>query len=242
MKQAICMKWGTLYGPEYVNRLYSMVRRNTTGDLHFVCLTDDPTGVGEEVRCLPCPTVPMKHPWCNTGWRKLALWQPQLYDLRGTFLFMDLDVVIVDSIDELFTWGDGFCVMRNWTQPKKKIGNTSVFRYEIGSHPEIWEGVLAQRDELVPQHINEQTYISNVVSRMSFFPEPWCALFKVHCVPRSVPMRWLREPCYPEGTKVVAFPGNPNPPDAAAGIWPAKWYKKFYKHIRPARWVSEHWR
>jgi hypothetical protein len=41
---------------------------------------------------------------------------------------------------------------------------------------------------------------------------------------------------------VVAFPGNPNPPDAAAGIWPAKWYKKFYKHIRPARWVSEHWR
>ena len=27
---AVCMKWGTRYGPEWVNRLYGMVERNTT--------------------------------------------------------------------------------------------------------------------------------------------------------------------------------------------------------------------
>ena len=26
----ICMKWGTKYGAEYVNRLYNMVKRNLT--------------------------------------------------------------------------------------------------------------------------------------------------------------------------------------------------------------------
>lgn len=242
MKQVICMKWGTLYGAEYVNRLYAMVRRQITGDLHFVCLTDDPEGVREEVNCLPCPEVPMSEPWCRTGWRKLALWMPKLHDLEGTFLFLDLDVVAVNNMDELFTWGEDFCVMRNWTQREKEIGNTSVFRFEIGRHPYIWDGVVEHGDELIPMHQNEQTYISNVISNMSFFPDPWCALFKVHCVPRFVPLRWLREPMYPAGTKVVAFPGDPNPPDAAAGRWPVKkWYKKLYKHIRPARWVQEHW-
>ena len=45
LRNVICMKWGTKYGPEYVNRLYAMVRRHLTGDFRMVCLTDDPTGI-----------------------------------------------------------------------------------------------------------------------------------------------------------------------------------------------------
>jgi len=41
----LCMKWGTKYGPEYVNRLYGMVRRHLKGDFRFVCLTDRSDGV-----------------------------------------------------------------------------------------------------------------------------------------------------------------------------------------------------
>ena len=44
-KNILCMKWGTKYGPEYVNRLYGMVRRHLSGDFNFVCLTDDSQGV-----------------------------------------------------------------------------------------------------------------------------------------------------------------------------------------------------
>ena len=43
------MKWGTKYGPEYVNRLYGMVRRHLRGDFRFVCFTDDVTGIRPEV-------------------------------------------------------------------------------------------------------------------------------------------------------------------------------------------------
>ena len=32
----VCMKWGTRYGPEWVNRLAAMVRRNTTWTVRFV--------------------------------------------------------------------------------------------------------------------------------------------------------------------------------------------------------------
>ena len=43
------MKWGTKYGPDYVNRLYAMVRRHLSGDFKFVCLTDDSKGIRSEV-------------------------------------------------------------------------------------------------------------------------------------------------------------------------------------------------
>ena len=240
-RQVMCMKWGTLYDADYVNRLYSMVRRNVTGDLDFVCMTDDATGIREEVRCLPCPEVPQLGDKQNQTWRKLALWQPQLYDLKGEFLFLDLDIVVVDNIDDLFHWGEGFCVMRNWTQPDKRIGNTSVYRFAIGSHSYLWQRLIDDPDAVL-RFANSQTYISHTVTQMSFFPDEWCRLFKVHCVPRGVVRRWFVEPQYPQGTKIVAFPGSPNPPQAAAGRWPAPWYKRWYKHIRPTRWIEEHWR
>ena len=34
-RHILCMKWGTKYGPEYVNRLYAMVRRHLQGDFNF---------------------------------------------------------------------------------------------------------------------------------------------------------------------------------------------------------------
>ena len=43
-KTVICMKWGARYPAYFANRLYSMVRRNVTGDLRFVCFTDDHEG------------------------------------------------------------------------------------------------------------------------------------------------------------------------------------------------------
>ena len=69
----VCLKFGTKYGPEYVNNLYSGLRRgrlladqepNTHGgtdsrgaldDFRFVCYTDDPIGLcdGVEVHLLP---------------------------------------------------------------------------------------------------------------------------------------------------------------------------------------------
>ena len=39
------MKWGERYPAHFANRLYNMVRRNVTGDLRFVCFTDDKEGV-----------------------------------------------------------------------------------------------------------------------------------------------------------------------------------------------------
>lgn len=49
----ICLKHGNKYGPEYVNTLESMVRRNCTMSFEFVCFTDDPKGINSTVRIMP---------------------------------------------------------------------------------------------------------------------------------------------------------------------------------------------
>jgi len=63
----VCMKWGTRYGPEFVNRLYSMVRRNTTWNIRFVCFTDDTNGINPEIECQPLPKFDYDRDLAFTG-------------------------------------------------------------------------------------------------------------------------------------------------------------------------------
>jgi len=248
MKQVISMNWGTAYGPEYVNRLYSMVRRNVTGPFRLVCLTEKTDGIRSEVECYDCPTLDIPNALRNAGWRKLTLWDHHVAGLEdgSEALFLDLDIVITSNIDSFFEQRDehenDFVVCRNWTQMDKRIGNTSVYRFTVGSHPYLLHNMLENSEEIFAKYPNSQTYISGAIQpgSMSFWPDGWCCSFKVHCVPKGI-KRWFHEPVLPNGTKVVAFPGVPNPHDAVAGHWPSPWFKKFYKHIRPTQWVVQNW-
>ncbi len=243
MKQIICMKWGTVYSVDYVNRLYSMVARNITGPFRFVCLTDDANGMRPEVIARPCPVIKLPAPYNNRPWRKITLWGKEVPGLEaGDALFIDLDVVVTASIDDFFTFEPtkSFVVAHNWTQPNDVVGNTSVYRFRVGSHPELLSRLEADPEAMLGKYCNSQTYTSRTIGEVTFWPEEWCRSFKVHCVPKGLKRYWV-EPPLPKGARIVAFPGSPNPPDALKGQWPAPWYKRIYKQFRPARWVEEHW-
>ncbi len=243
-KQIVCMKWGELYGAHYVNRLYAMARRHLAGPIRVVCLTDDRAGIREEVECFDCPSIDAKPPHDLRGWRKLVLWAPEVADLAGEVLFLDLDLVIVDDINPLFEYPGEFCVMRNWTQPRLEVGNTSVFRFRVGARTDIFEKFCADPDRAIASIDNEQMYVCREHGNPTFWPDAWCKSFKVHCVP-AFPLNWLVTPAIPPGTRIVVFHGAPNPDDAMVGRWPVKRERplgRIYKHIRPVPWVGEHWR
>ena len=82
-KNVICIKWGTKFSFEYVNRLYKMVEKNLTVPHRFVCFTDDSEGILEEIETRPLPELN------DTGlpekaWKKLGLFTNQLADLEKT--------------------------------------------------------------------------------------------------------------------------------------------------------------
>lgn len=130
-RHIICMKWGTKYGPEYVNRLYAMVRRHLSGDFNMVCLTDDSSGIRSEVQCLPIPPLDLPPGIPERGWTKLASFAQDLHGLRGTALFLDVDVVIVGNMDGFFEVPGDFMIIHDYKRPWRITGNSSVYRLSL---------------------------------------------------------------------------------------------------------------
>ena len=246
----VCMKWGTLYGPEWVNKLYGMVSRNTMWTIRFVCLTDDPTGIRPEVECLPLPPIDLD-PQVGRRWRKLSMYSSTVGDLKGMTLYLDLDLLIVGNIDELFERPGRFCMMQIWRPEryKEKIGNSSVVRYFIGAEDYILErfrsGGHAQWAELYGGL--EQRFVSDTVREITFYPAEWCASFK-DLLPRNGLLRFFSRPRYPRGAKVLVFSGLNTPTAAMQGRIdptkspdPRKKRMRFSRRFRPADWIERAW-
>ena len=131
--------------------------------------------------------------------------------------------------------------MQNWTQPGKGIGNTSCYRFRIGNDSYLLDNLRNDHHEILANYSNSQTYISREIKNISFWPDEWCVLFKVQCVP-PWPQRFWTTPILPPKARVVAFPGAPNPHEALVGKWPATAvHKKLYKFIKSTPWVAEAW-
>jgi hypothetical protein len=240
----LCIKWGTKYGPEYVNTLRSMVRRHLKRPHRFVCLTDDRSGIDADIEVMDIPPVGIadfdtRQPWTFAhGWLKLTSFADPLYDLAGPTLFIDLDVVIVGSLDEFFDVPGEFLVIKEWDK-RDETGNTSVYRYTIGAHRDALDHLRDHQAEALSKVRNEQEYITGYLARqgkLGYWPAEWCRSFKRHCV-RGLVLGWFLPPRIPAGAKIIAFHGKPNPPDAIAGR-SGKWYRR----VLPTPWVAEFWR
>lgn len=239
----VCIRWGSIYGPDYVNKLYAMLSRSTSRPMRLVCYTEDPAGIRPEVETHPLPPIdlPKTHTW--KSWRKVSLWGPELEGVSGRVLFTDLDVVITGSVDAFFDFEPeaDFVVAENWTQAGEGIGNTSVYRFDVGSKRHIYDAFMKDPAGTIAAHPNSQTYISRTIGAKRYWPAPWCVSFKHSLIP-TWPLNFVKTPELPADAKIVCFTGLPNPDEARDGRWPAPPLKRLYKHVRPTPWIADHWR
>lgn len=266
IKQVICIKWGTRYGPEYVNKIYGMVSRNITPPFRVICFTDDKVGIRPEVDCYDLPELGCPLPVRAPGkWRKTSLWGYDLFDIKGVALFIDLDVVITGNLDVFFDYGspDDVLLARNWIKPLERLGQTSVFRFPIGKHGYMLEQFRKDPDGIGDKYQFEQRYVTQCVhGGVKFFPSAWVKHFRLNCL-GPWPLRYLRPAKLPKFARVVIFPGKPDPLDAMLGRWadgfvhiPAwqhlrgvfspnrKLRVKSYikKYLHPVGWIGDYWR
>lgn len=93
----LCLKWGDKYGPEYVNRLHSSIRRTYSGPFNFHCFTDDVSG-------LKCETSSISslrsHGSKVFTAEKLDLFKSSPF--RGPHVLLDLDVLVMRDLSEYF--------------------------------------------------------------------------------------------------------------------------------------------
>lgn len=248
------MKWGTLYGPEYVNNLARGVQRHLKRPHRFVCFTDDETGLDDGIEALPLPDLGLPPGHKDSRWQKLALFRQDLAGLAGTALFLDLDLVIVDNLDPFFDLPGDFHIIRDddlfRSKPLRKlnpsrdaflhsVGNSSVFRYEIGAHAYILEAFQADPSAATANYEISQQFQSAQLAKhghLNYWPKGWCVSFKNDCVPRSF-ASFLRDPALPDRAKIVVFAGNPKMSEVLDGQG-----HKWYRRIGDTSWLNKAWR
>ena len=76
-KNVICIKWGTKFGPEYVNKLYKMVQKNLSLPHRFVCFTDNAEGIVDGVEIRPLPEL-NDEGIPDRMWKKLTVFNKEL--------------------------------------------------------------------------------------------------------------------------------------------------------------------
>lgn len=177
----VCVNWGTKYPKKYVHILEAMVKRNLTAPHKFICFTDDPTGYTCETRPLPSGL--------NGWWNKVYLFKEGLFTEKT--LFLDLDIVITGSLDELVKY-EGFIAIKDWNYDSY---NSSVMI--LGKHPELWDDF---KPEVAENLYGDQDWITQRLKFRNYFPENWIKSFKTNCLAGV-----------PKDCKIVVFHGEPKP-------------------------------
>ena len=233
----ICMKWGTKYGANDVNVLYSMVKRHLKMPHRFICLTDNIEGLEQGIECFDMPPIVVPKEKDISPWRKLGMFSKTIGDLEGKSLFLDLDLVILDDIDCFFTFSNKFTIIENWTQKGQGVGNSSVYCFTIGRHADVLNYYNNNIEEVTNKYSNEQVYLSKKIGDIDYWPDSWCKSFKRHCMPGYI-IRYFKTPVRPPSVKIVVFHGNPKPEDAIKGGF----FGSIWKYIRPTPWIKDGWR
>ncbi len=235
----ICMKWGDKFPPVYVNRLYGMIQRNITTPFHLYCFTDKDTGIRNEVKIKPLPSLNLPKNIPERGWQKLSVFSENFGGLTGSVLFLDLDVLIVDNIDSFFCLPGDFIIAHDKKRPKKIEGNSSIFRFNVGQNSDILDFFIKNFDQVKKEVRHEQAYLSREIYKkgtLRYWPDNWVPSFKYHCIPPWY-KTFFKKPTIPNGAKIILFHGLPNPPDAIVGK-SGKWYRSF----KPTDWVEDIWK
>jgi len=235
MKNVLCIKWGNKFSAGYVNKLYSMVKRHLSLSHRFVCLTEDTAGLNSEIETRPLLRTDLKH-----SYTKFELFEKKLHDITGQILFLDLDVVINNSIDDLFLFEPHakFVSIKDWYASLLGCINASCMRFNVGEHSYIIDNWFeAIRTKFMIEDYFDSSINGNkkIYHDLNSFPpavyrgdQEWTTrqLKEQNVDIIYYPSNWLQSYKfgYDMNSKIVVFHGTPKP------------------HEVEDTWVKENWK
>lgn len=217
MLNVVCVRTGQKYSPDYVYKLKNMVERNLKQEHKFYCITENPSQV-HGIETIPAP-IQVADSWC-----KIGLFTSQLQKVKkgDKMLFLDLDVVITGSLDDLIAGklinkkdeqGDkipcrDFWIVKDWHDPY----NSSVMYWEHGQQGRIYVAFKGIPD--MERLRGDQNLIAEVATDAKTFKQGAVLSYKFDNVKAK-----------PEKAKVVLFHGKPKMSDLPDVAWIQKEWK-----------------
>jgi len=241
----ICMKWGTAFPPDYANVLFAAVSSYLEPGFRFVCLTDDPAGLSAGIVAAPIPDIGLSAEQIAAPgvWRKLALFHPAVAELfpGARALFIDLDMMILGSLDSFFSADTGIVLIdsgKGWQKGAPEEYSTATFAFTLGEQQQILQAFQVDPVGAMARFRNEQDFVAAHATDLTLWPSGAVISFKRHLVRRFGLDLFLSVRPPFTGPAILAFHGEPRPSDLMrGGIWGR------FPHLGrgPVRWVQDYW-
>lgn len=237
MINVVCLKFGTLYGPEYVNRLLASLKRFTTIPFKLHCFTDDIRGIHPDVHNHQLPHNLPGNGW----WQKLYMFSKDM-PITGRIFYIDLDTLITGNVDDIISHEGKFTVLHDffmirlptrkdkWGTGAEAVGS-GVLSWNAGEHTQIWETFIKDPKSAVASlspHGDQKWIQIHQPDREYFqdlFPNQLVS-FKVHC-----------RNGLPKNARIVCYHGKPSIPESINTTTRVQGYT-----IPPTAWVKDYWK
>lgn len=186
---------GTKYPPEYIHKLQRAVGRNLNQPHRFVCITEHEV---EGVETIKPPTD-----WPG-WWGKLGLFKEGF--ASGPCMWLDLDVVVVGSLDAIADEhkSDLLAAPWNWAESGHGGIQSSVMVWNANLANGIYADFELDHERIMRAYWGDQEYMTSLRDdgfRVTQIKHPAVVSFKYHC----------RHTGPPSGASVVCFHGKPDP-------------------------------
>lgn len=221
-----CWDGGDHYSYEYVNRLYRACKRNTSYPFDFVLyvgpLAEKNPGIFKIDPEVKFMQTGLPYWWCG-----MPFWKANPPGIETEVrLHLDLDIVIVGSLDGLLGYPSAHCCSLDFPEGKAPHGQekdinpgVTLIRGDAGAW--VWKEYLRHgmptwnpfdRDADKPLPLAAQAII-NEVHGADAFPGRWCASYKF-----AVQGKGLPEDC-----RTVHFHGRPKQGDVEESFVKENW-------------------
>jgi len=179
MVNFVCLKWGTKYDAEYVNRLYTMLKRNCREEFTLYCCTEDDTDIKSEVEIV---NLPIEEYSLESWWWKMWIVSKE-FPVKGKCIFFDLDTVIQNDIQEIidFECGDDlYALPAQWRMRRRLIWknyytsiNSSIMIWDNDKIPDIFSNYIINNDYYEMRHHGNDEYLELEYQRVKMLPIHW---------------------------------------------------------------------
>lgn len=191
-----CVNVGDKYPAEYVQRLERMVAAHMSVPHQFWCLTDNPTLYKYPIVITP-----------NRGglggwWSKFSLFHPNAFPEGHRIIYLDLDIVVTGSLDELAACRDEFIMIENYSPNKGHAAyNSSCMSWTHGGFVSNLIHAGWKNEFMAQTHGDQEVIWMLADGHITAWPEPWMPSYKYHCRGNGLPA----------AAKLVVFHGDPKP-------------------------------
>lgn len=173
MVNIITVKWGNKYSSNDVNNLYKMVKKNVTIPFTFYCITENPTDLQPDIFIIHNDLSQD----LDGVWNKLLMFKPDFLP-SGTKLYLDIDTVIQNNLDELISnVSDKLtmvqCYWKEFERDKDRdptTRNSSVLLWK-DDLSYIWDKFIENPDYYMTVHLGIDRWMEKQQISVDYFKE-----------------------------------------------------------------------